>query len=72
MVTIKELREGKGWTQAELATQAGVSFPTISRTENGHPISKASLRHICKALGVDVARIEGVTIAQRGRTKADQ
>jgi transcriptional regulator with XRE-family HTH domain len=70
VTTIKKLREGKGWTQAELAVHANVSFPTISRTENGHPVSKTSVRHICQALGVDVAQVEGVTIAQRGRTKA--
>ena len=72
MVTIKELRERKGWTQAELAMHADVSFPTISRTENGHPVSKTSIRHICKALGVDVSQVEGVTIAQRGRAKIDK
>lgn len=32
---IKELREARGWTQADLADRAGVHWQTINRLENG-------------------------------------
>lgn len=38
-VAIKPLREGKGWTQGELAENAGVTRATVNRLENGHPRS---------------------------------
>ena len=30
---VKELREGKGWTQAELSRRSGIRQPTISDIE---------------------------------------
>jgi putative transcriptional regulator len=32
---LRELREAKGWTQADLATRIGVSRKTINTIENG-------------------------------------
>jgi len=52
MPTIRELREKAELTQMELAVKAHLSLPVISRAENGHRISKNSLRCICQVLGV--------------------
>ena len=32
---LREAREGKGWTQAELAARIGVSRKTVNTVENG-------------------------------------
>ncbi|MGN6495766.1 MAG: helix-turn-helix transcriptional regulator [Tsuneonella sp.] len=32
---VRESREAKGWTQAELATRIGVSRKTVNTVENG-------------------------------------
>ncbi|MBW3089586.1 helix-turn-helix domain-containing protein [Bifidobacterium miconisargentati] len=34
-MTLKELREAKGWTQSQLAKASGVPQPVISAYENG-------------------------------------
>lgn len=53
-IQIKPLREAKGWTQAELAEQAGVSRITVNRIEQGNhkTIDLEVLDRIAKALGV--------------------
>lgn|SRR5690606_31354018 len=33
---IKSFRLSKGWTSNELAQKIGISYPTVSRLENGH------------------------------------
>ena len=33
---VKELREGRGWTQSELSGRSGITVVTVSRIENGH------------------------------------
>jgi transcriptional regulator with XRE-family HTH domain len=54
-VRIQELREVKGWSQAELARQSGVPQSMISRLEAGTPqsVHLASLEKLAKALGCD-------------------
>lgn len=58
---IKVLREGKGWSQTELAKEASVSQPTISDLENqefqdpGHE----TLMRVAVALGVPLSEIMG-------------
>jgi transcriptional regulator with XRE-family HTH domain len=48
---IRQLREARGWTLAELARRAGTSAPTIHRYENGwHRFELATLRKIATAL----------------------
>lgn len=64
MKTIRELRISAGLTQNELADKAAISYASISRAENGKPISKASLRHMCKALGVSERDVTGVAIIE--------
>jgi DNA-binding XRE family transcriptional regulator len=49
---LQELREGKLWSQAQLAESAGVSTPTISRAEHGQTISWANVRALATALRV--------------------
>jgi transcriptional regulator with XRE-family HTH domain len=53
---IKRMREGKGWSQAELAVYAGSSQPTVNQIESGkrNP-STATLVKLAKALDVEVA-----------------
>jgi transcriptional regulator with XRE-family HTH domain len=54
---LKEFREGKGLSQAELARRSGVSQSTISRIEAGETggISLANLEGLADALGVNAA-----------------
>jgi transcriptional regulator with XRE-family HTH domain len=54
---LKELREAKGWTQAELAARSGVNQGTISKIENEKTggIDFVNLEALADALGVDAA-----------------
>jgi transcriptional regulator with XRE-family HTH domain len=53
---IKELREKRKLSQAELAEMAGVSRPTISRLESGEDvvINSRTLEKLAKALEVSI------------------
>ena len=64
-IRIKELREVKGWSQAELARQSGVRQPTISRLEarQGDSVSLSNLEKLAKALGCE----PGYLIVKRRR-----
>jgi transcriptional regulator with XRE-family HTH domain len=56
---MKELRERKGWSQAELARRAGLTQPYIVMIESGarkNPSLKV-LGKLAKALGVEVAAL---------------
>lgn len=52
---IREAREAKGWTQAELAAQIGVSRKTVNTVENGVfvPSTIVALK-LARALGRSV------------------
>ena len=54
-VRIKELREVKGWSQAELSRRSGVAQGMISRMENGQveSVHLPALEKLGKALGCD-------------------
>jgi len=56
---IKELRDGKGWTQAKLAERAGVTQGFISQLEQGIrvKVSLESAGKLAHALGVDVGEL---------------
>lgn len=56
-IRLKELREGKGWSQAELARQSGVAQPTISRIEadETRSVNLDNLERLADALGVNAA-----------------
>ncbi len=62
MKTIKQLREGRGWTQLKLANELGVTPSTIYKWETGRTEPKvAQLRAVARAFGVsydDVVLVE--------------
>lgn len=49
-----ECRVKKGWTQAFVSRQLGISIRTISRVENGSGISKTLLKKMCSLYRVSV------------------
>jgi transcriptional regulator with XRE-family HTH domain len=51
-MSITKLRRQKGWTQAELATRAGLSRATVQRLENGYKTGPEPVKAIATALGV--------------------
>lgn len=60
---IKALRLERGWSQAQLAEEAGVSARTVFSVENGEHVSQpAKLRAILDAL--DVAPEPSVTLPE--------
>lgn len=60
---VKQLREGRGWTQATLAKKAGVSRVTIGRVEIGYSRpSDALLRRLAKLLGTTSENLKGGTM----------
>ena len=57
--TIRELRDGAGLSQAQLAKKAGLTQSHISRLENGeHHAANFTLEKIARALDVPVGRID--------------
>jgi transcriptional regulator with XRE-family HTH domain len=56
-IRLKELREAKDWTQAELARRSGVPQPTISRIEagEGRSVNLDNLERLARALDTDPA-----------------
>ncbi len=52
---IREVRQVKGWTQAELARRAGIRRATVNRIENARvkAIDLEVLKKLAKALGCD-------------------
>lgn len=55
---LARLRNGKNWTQADLAERIGVQQPTIQRWEaEGRQPRRASLAKLAKVLGVEVAEL---------------
>ncbi len=64
-VRIKELRELKGWSQAELARQSGVGQASVSRIEAGETsgVSLGIVEKLAKALGCD----PGYLIVKKGK-----
>jgi len=68
--TIKNLRDAKKLTQAELAEQIGVSGKTVSKWENAKGLPDISLLDpLAKALGVSVIELmKGEPITNRNRS----
>lgn len=59
VLRVKEARKRKGWTQAQLATKAGVRRATISQLESGR-VQRVNLRvleKVAKALGVPTLQL---------------
>jgi len=62
MQTIRELREGRGWTQLQLGNMLGVTPVTVYNWERGqHMPTALQLRALAAAFGVsmDVIDFEG-------------
>jgi transcriptional regulator with XRE-family HTH domain len=58
ITNFKQLREQKGWTQAALAEEAGLSWGYIARLEIGrHDPSLSTLAKLAKALKVKVEEL---------------
>lgn len=57
-MTIREARENRCWTQADLAGEARVSVRTIVYIESGKPCRMETKRRICEALGFPWERRE--------------
>ncbi|HLG15162.1 MAG TPA: helix-turn-helix transcriptional regulator [Blastocatellia bacterium] len=51
---VKHLRQGRGWSQEQLAEIAGISVRTIQRMEAGESPSVESLKAIANAFEMDV------------------
>ena len=60
MATVKQLRQSKGITQEELAHSIVMSPTVISRMENGHHVSKTSVKRVAMFFGVSPTDIEGI------------
>lgn len=59
MVTLRELRLNKLWSQAKLAKLSGVSRTTIVAIENNqHAPQPLTIHKLAKALGVDPREID--------------
>lgn len=54
---IRDARTARGWSQEDLAAQAGLSRPSIARIERGDDVSTATLSKVAVVLGL-VIRIE--------------
>ncbi len=54
---IREARVARGWSQEDLASQAGLSRPSIARIERGDDVSTATLSKVAVVLGLTI-RIE--------------
>ncbi|HZP68355.1 MAG TPA: LexA family transcriptional regulator [Pseudolabrys sp.] len=57
---VKALRVARGWSQAQLAKASGVSQPAIKKIEGGQTVKSRFLPDIARALGCDLAEIEGL------------
>lgn len=60
---VRTARNARGWTQTQLAEQAGISRATIARIERGSHISTATLEKIVAALGVQVLVAEAESVS---------
>ncbi|QFJ56204.1 helix-turn-helix transcriptional regulator [Pseudobutyrivibrio xylanivorans] len=54
---LREIRIKKGWSQAFVARQLGLSIRTISRLENCHGLSNRNLERICLLYGTNLKEL---------------
>jgi DNA-binding Xre family transcriptional regulator len=55
LVRLAELRQARGFSQAELAKRAGLAQPNLSRAENSDEMRLATLKGIVAAMGGKLA-----------------
>lgn len=72
MPTLPEYRLQLGWSKMKLAQEAGVTPQTVSKAEDGEPITLRSARKIAQALSrgfekvILAQHIEGLNIRKEG------
>jgi transcriptional regulator with XRE-family HTH domain len=54
---LKELRVDKGWTQRQLAEEAGVTQTTVWKIEHGGGANATTLKKLGDALGVRASEL---------------
>jgi transcriptional regulator with XRE-family HTH domain len=54
---IRQLREVRGWTQAELAERTGYSERLIVKAESGRPLARGTIDNLAVALSADASPI---------------
>lgn len=64
--SVRKLRKGRKWTQAQLAKKAAVAHTTVGRVENDGNYTRETLEAIAKALGTSAAGLEPETTSDRG------
>jgi len=65
---LKELRDRAGWSQQDLATEAGLGIATVAKLERGvTDPSWSTVTALAKALGMDVSAFSG-TVAPPPKT----
>lgn len=52
MISLRQLRKSKHWSQTELAYRANVGLQTIHRMEAGRPALPVTIASVAQALGV--------------------
>jgi transcriptional regulator with XRE-family HTH domain len=55
-MTLEDFRKECGWSQSELARQAGIDFNTLKRAINGESISGRTATAIAEALSKGLGR----------------
>lgn len=53
---LKDARDRKGMTQAEVASAMGISVPTLVRAEKGEEIWTSTGRELCEFLEIDLEK----------------
>lgn len=69
-ITIRTLRLGRGWSQAQLAQKLGTSQSHVARIERGtENIVIDTCRRLCQALGVDMNTLDQALRQQENITR---
>lgn len=70
---LRRAREARGWSQATLALNSGVSQPVVSAYESGaREPTVASLRRLTRAMGLELVMVPPVRSAPDPRAAARQ
>jgi transcriptional regulator with XRE-family HTH domain len=56
-MTIKELREEAGLSPTQLASLAGISYPTLNKIETGQTTTHVYIRAVLSALSEKLGRV---------------
>ncbi len=56
-MTVKELREEAGLSLTQLASQAGISYPTLQKIERGQTTTHVYVRAVLSVLSEKLGRV---------------